>query len=192
MSNPDDPGQGSEPPVDPHGNPYGGAESSSYGTPPTHTPYGGPPAPPTQPYGTQPPYGQDPYAQDPYGQQPAPYGQQPGGFVPTGYGAPPQHPSATTALVLGLVSLIGMFICLFPIVAAPFAWRTGSRVVKEIDAQPGRWSGRDQAQAGRIMGMIGTALLVLGVLALIGLVVLLVAFGGGDVTTYDGTTGGNV
>ena len=95
-------------------------------------------------------------------------------------------------MVLGLVSLIGLFICFFPILAAPFAWRTGSRVVKEIDAQPGRWSGREQAQAGRIMGIIGTVLLVLGVLAIVGLVVLLFAAGGDVSTSYDSTTpGGN-
>jgi hypothetical protein len=202
VSTPDEPGAGSEPPLDPHGNPYGGAESSSYGTPPTHTPYGGPPAPPTQPYGTQPPYGQDvpgqdPYAQqsygqDPYAQQPAPYGQ-PGqyGYGQPGYAGLPPHPSATTAMVLGLVSLIGLFICLFPIVVAPFAWRTGSRVVKEIDAQPGRWSGREQAQAGRIMGIIGTVLLVLVVLAAVGLVVLAFAVGGEVNTSYDSTTPGS-
>ena len=147
--------------------PTDAAETSSYGTPPTHSPYGGPPAPPTQPYAAQPPaYGQDPYAQQsgPYG-QPAQPGQY-GGYVQPGYAAPPPHPQATTALVLGMVSLIGLFVCLFPILAAPFAWRTGGRVVKEIDAQPGRWSGREQAQAGRIMGMIGTILLVLGTLAI--------------------------
>ncbi len=69
-------------------------------------------------------------------------------------------------MVLGIVSLIGLFICVFPILAAPFAWRIGGRVVKEIDAQPGRWSGREQAQAGRIMGIIGTVLLVLGLIAI--------------------------
>lgn len=171
------PGQGSEPPA----NPYGAAETSSYGTPPTHTPYGGPPAhqygePPTQPYAAQPPaYGQDPYAQQsgPYG-QPAQPGQY-GGYVQPGYAAPLPHPSATTALVLGIVSLIGLFICVFPILAAPFAWRTGGRVVKEIDAQPGRWSGREQAQAGRIMGIIGTVLLVLGLIAMIAMVALVFA-----------------
>jgi hypothetical protein len=216
VSNQDEPGQQPEPgqrpedqpgSVPPPGNPYGGAEPSSYGTPPTPTPYGEPPAPPTQPYAQQPPpygsYGQDPYAQDPYAQdpyaQPGQYGQQPAqyggygqpGYGQVGYGAPPAHPSATTALVLGLVSLIGLFICLVPIVAAPFAWRTGSRVVREIDAQPGRWSGREQAQAGRIMGMIGTVILVLGVLAIVGLVVLLFAAG----SSYDGpavTPNGNV
>ncbi|WP_200958028.1 DUF4190 domain-containing protein [Nocardioides sp. Soil805] len=175
------PGQGAEP-----ANPYGDADTSSYGAPPTHTPYGG--EPPTQPYGVQPsPYGQDPYAQPPgtYGQpvQPGQYG----GYAQPGYAAPPPHPQATTALVLGLVSLIGLFICIFPVLAAPFAWRTGGRVVKEIDAQPGRWSGREQAQAGRIMGIIGTVLLVLGILAVVGLVVLAVAVTG-EVSTVDSTT----
>ncbi|WP_200956421.1 DUF4190 domain-containing protein [Nocardioides sp. Soil777] len=175
------PGQGSEPPA----NPYGAAETSSYGTPPTHTPYG---EPPTQPYAAQPPaYGQDPSAQQsgPYG-QPAQPGQY-GGYVQPGYAAPPPHPQATTALVLGLVSLIGLFICLFPVLAAPFAWRTGGRVVKEIDAQPGRWSGREQAQAGRIMGIIGTVLLVLGVLAIAGLLVVAFAVSG-DVSTGNSST----
>jgi hypothetical protein len=183
--------EGREPPADSSGtaSPYGTAETSSYGTPPTHTPYG---EPPTQPYAAQPPaYGQDPYAppSGPYG-PPGQYGQpgQYGGYAPQGY-APPPHPSATTALVLGLVSLIGLFICLFPILAAPFAWRTGSRVVKEIDAQPGRWSGREQAQAGRIMGMIGTALLVLGIIAIIALVALLAAASVDTGTSYDTNTG---
>ncbi len=165
------PGQGSEP-----ANPYGNADTSSYGTPPTHTPYG---EPPTQPYATQPAYGQDPYA-------------QPGAYAPPGqYGgyAAPAHPSSTTALVLGLVSLIGFFVCLLPVLAAPFAWRTGSRVVKEIDAQPGRWSGREQAQAGRIMGMIGTGLLVLGILAILGLVVVLFV-AAGDYTQVDTSSPG--
>jgi hypothetical protein len=172
------PGQGSEPPSS---NPYGSAEPSSYGTPPTHAPYG---EPPTQPYAAQP---HDP---PPYGQA-APYGQpgqpgQPHGYYGQGYAAPPPHPSSTTAMVLGLVSLIGLFICVVPIVMAPFAWVTGGRVVKAIDAEPGRWSGREQAQAGRIMGMIGTAILVLIVLAVVALVALFVVAG---VSTYE-TTGG--
>ncbi|WP_457206992.1 hypothetical protein [Nocardioides sp. P5_C9_2] len=166
------PGQGPEPAT----NPYGSADRSSYGTPPTHTSYGDRHDPPTQPYAAQPP----PYGQDPY----APYG----GYVQPGQTAPP-HPSATTAMVLGLVSLIGLFVCLVPILVAPFAWRTGSRVVREIDAQPGRWSGREQAQAGRIMGIIGTVLLVLGIVAIVGLVTLLFA-ATGDVTTVDTSTPG--
>lgn len=125
---------------------------------------------PQQPYGQQPqqPYGQQPYGQQPYGQQP--YGQAPYGAP--GFGGPvaPKHPSATTAMVLGIGALGGMFICGLPIVLAPFAWITGGRAVKEIDANPGRYSGREQAQAGRIMGIIGTVLLVLAVLAIIAVV----------------------
>jgi hypothetical protein len=177
------PGPGSEPPS----NPYGSAETSSYGTPPTHSPYGAPGEPPTQPYAAQPhdQPGQPPYGQAPYG-QPGQPGQPSGyGAYGQGYATPPPHPSSTTAMVLGLVSLIGLFICVVPIVMAPFAWVTGGRVVKAIDAEPGRWSGREQAQAGRIMGMIGTAILVLIVLAIIGFVVLFAAVG---FSTYETTS----
>ena len=41
--------------------------------------------------------------------------------------------------------------------------RSGASAVREIDAAPGRYGGRDQANAGRIMGIIGTVLLVLGI-----------------------------
>ena len=45
---------------------------------------------------------------------------------------------------------------------SPFAWAIGAKAVREIDATPGRYGGRDQANAGKIMGIIGTVLLVLG------------------------------
>ena len=156
-------------------------------TPPPTQPYG---TPPGQPYGQQPPgqppYGQPGYGQPGYGQQPdgqPAYGQQPYGQPVYGgpqggpYGQPlPAHPSATTAMVLGLVGLAGILFCGgLTLVLSPFAWVMGGRAVKEIDAQPGRYSGRDQAQGGRIMGMVGTGLLVLGVLALIALLVFAVA-----------------
>jgi hypothetical protein len=69
-------------------------------------------------------------------------------------------------LVLGLVALGGLVFCAgFTLPIAPFAWFIGGRAVKEIDANPGRFSGRESAQAGRIMGMVGTGLLVLGIIA---------------------------
>ena len=107
------------------------------------------------------------------------------------YGGPmaPKHPSATTAMVLGIGALGGMFLCGIPIVLAPFAWMVGGRAVREIDANPGRYSGRDQAQAGRIMGMIGTGLLVLGVLAVIAFVALAVSMGDSSDLTYDPNNG---
>ena len=132
--------------------------------PPTHQPYGQPQQG-QSPYG-QPQYGQPQYGQPEYGQQSP--GQQPYGATP-GYGypgqAPANHPSATTALVLGLIGLAGILFCGgITLVLSPFAWRMGARAVREIDANPGMYAGRDQANAGRIMGLIGTVLLALGVL----------------------------
>ncbi len=166
----------------------GGTAPGPGSVPPPQNPYG-----PTQPYGTPPPpqnpYGapQNPYAPppNPYPQPgsfdqyeaPNPYGAQPYGTYPPGYGAGlPDHPSATTALVLGIVGLVGIALCGgITLVLSPFAWVIGGRAVREIDAEPGRYAGRDRANAGRIMGIIGTVLLVLGVVALIGIIALIVA-----------------
>jgi hypothetical protein len=143
--------------------------------PPTHQPYGQPPQYGQSQYG-QPQYGQPPYGQGDYGQQYGqPYGQPPAqppyGAAP-GYGypgqAPVSHPQATTAMVLSLVGLIGFFVCGLPLVLSPFAWRMGARAVHEIDANPGMYGGRDQANAARIIGLIGTVLLALVVLAFVG------------------------
>jgi hypothetical protein len=160
--------------------------------PPTHQPYGTPAAP-QSPYG-QDPYGQNPYDQNPYGQEPGygqpgqPYGQ--GGYAPSGYGAPDgygaapaNHPSATTALVLSLIGLAGIAFCGgVTLVLSPFAWRIGARAVREIDASQGRLGGREQANAGRIMGIIGTVLLALGILLALALVALLVASGTSEIS----------
>ncbi|GAA4739219.1 hypothetical protein GCM10023350_24530 [Nocardioides endophyticus] len=128
-------------------------------------PYGGPQQPPYQPP-----------------QQPPP---------PYGYGQPyqppaPNHPSAMTALVLGIIGLAGILTCGgVTLVLSPFAWAIGSKAVKEIDAAPpGTYSGRDQANAGRITGIIGTVLLVLGIIAVIAVIGLVVAFDGSSSTTY--------
>lgn len=166
------PSAGAEPPPTPYGQPS--------------SPYGQPSEPPTQPYGQQQPWGQAPQDQPGWGQQ-QPYGQVPYGTP--GYAAMvPKHPSATTAMVLGIGALGGMFVCGIPIVLAPFAWMVGGRAVKEIDANPGRWSGRDQAQAGRIMGMIGTGLLVLGIIALTLFITLAVTTRASSDLTFDAET----
>lgn len=156
---------------------------------------------------------QDPYAQDPYGQQPQnPYGQQPQyGMPPAPYGqgapgqphdpkamppaqpyggfpyaVPPKHPSATTAMVLGLVGLCGAFVaCGLTLVLSPFAWAVGSKAVREIDASQGRVSGRDHANIGRITGIIGTVLLVLGVLAIVAFLVFAVAVSNDPTMGYE-------
>ena len=119
----------------------------------------------------QPPYGQPPYDQPQYGQPPytqPPYAQ-PGYVPPPGYALPraPEHPSANTSMILGLVGLIGAFICGVPIFLCPFAWAMGSRVKREIDASGGALGGRDKAMVGYVTGIIGTVLLAVGVVFLV-------------------------
>ena len=182
------------PPDEPPSNPYDPnwpKPEQPYGQPPadqaapSQPPYGQPPTAPYQPYGQEQPYGQ----QQPYGQ--VPYGQAPYGAPSYGGAMAPKHPSATTAMVLGISALGGMMLCVVPLVLAPFAWMIGGRAVKEIDANPGRFSGRDQAQAGRIMGIIGTILLIIGVIALIGLLGLFLATGVDTGMPTSPTPGGN-
>src|SRR3954452_9611750 len=115
----------------------------------THQPYGqdsednpfvspsGPAAQPSGPgYVTPPP---PPPTQVPYG-----YGYQPG-WAPA-YGAPYPgsltHKSATTSLVLGIVSIVSLLLTPFCCVAlpgvlcAPFAWGIGPKPKREMARQP--------------------------------------------------------
>ncbi|MDQ4054503.1 MAG: DUF4190 domain-containing protein, partial [Actinomycetota bacterium] len=80
-----------------------------------------------------------------------PYGQPAYGF----YGQVP-HPEANTALIMGIVALAGTFVCGILCVVGPFAWAKGAKVRREIDADPQRWSGRGEATAGYVMGIITT------------------------------------
>jgi len=130
--------------------------------------------PPTNPYGDQHAYRPPPNPyQTPreYAEPPSPYGST---YQPSyAGGGLPEHPSATTAMVLGIVSLAGLLFTVgITLLLAPAAWVVGARAVREIDASPGRYAGRDRAQAGKVMGIIGTVLLVLGVLTLIAFVTL--------------------
>ena len=77
--------------------------------------------------------------------------------------------------MLSLIGLIGGVFCGLPLVLSPFAWRAGAKAVREIDANPGMYGGRDQANAGRIMGIIGTVLLVIGIIGFIGLIAVSVS-----------------
>lgn len=163
-------------------------------TPWTHQPYGGsaeqpqppqPPAYPTNPYADpqqaqqhpqqgQPQWGQQPYQapQQGYGQ---PYAQgYPQQFQP--FPVVPNHPSANTALILGIVALGGgLVLCGLPLVVGPFAWAVGARATREIDADPQRYGGRSEANTGKILGIISTVLLALGVLAIVAVIAIGVA-----------------
>jgi len=87
------------------------------------------------------------------------------GWAPQGY-APQEHPQATTAMVLGI---LGLATCT---ALSPFAWRIGKRAVSEIDASNGQLGGRGPAQAGYVMGLVGTILLGLVVGALVVILVV--------------------
>ena len=149
---------------------------------------------PTAPYGQQPPYGQP---QPPaYGHQP---GQpQPGHYQPQqppyaqpnhGYGGyappPPQDGQALAAMIVGIVSLV--LACGYGIglLGSPVALFLGRASMKRIDASHGQLSGRGMAQAGFILGIIGTVLLVLTLILVVVLIVAFIQTGGFDSTTYE-------
>jgi Domain of unknown function (DUF4190) len=75
------------------------------------------------------------------------------------------------ALVLGIV---GVVTCQL---VSPFALVIGRNAVKEIDASQGSLGGRGMAQAGFILGIVGTALLGLVVLALLILIPVSISVG---------------
>ena len=97
---------------------------------------------------------------------PPPPPQYPGGPYGSpvgGYGAAPvSHPSGTTVLVLGILSLL-----LCGLILGPIAWIKGNKAIKEIDAAPGRYNNRGTVNAGRICGIIGTVLAIPGVIWLL-------------------------
>lgn len=86
----------------------------------------------------------------------------------SGYGPPPEHPRATLVLVLGI---IGMMFCQF---CAPFAWVMGRRALDEIDASGGSVGGRSNVLVGYVLGIIGSAFLILAALAIITYIVVVV------------------
>lgn len=113
-----------------------------------------------------------PYAQHPY--PPAP-GQAPGYYpAPGQVQYAPDHPKATTSMVLGI---LGLVVCG---VLAPFAWSMGKRTMNEIDASNGMVGGRGAAQAGYIMGIIGTVLLIIGLVIVVLYVIAMLVFVGGS------------
>ncbi len=95
------------------------------------------------------------------------YPLQPGFPDQPAYGILRDHSQATVALVLGALAL-----CTGLLIVSPVAWWLGSQSLAEIDASPRVYNNRGMAQAGQICGLIGTALLALGLLLLLGMVVL--------------------
>ena len=148
------PGEGQTPP-EPNDHQPGSWEQQPHQQPPGE--------PPTQPY-AQGGYGYPPQGQAPYAPQ-----------APVQYA--PDHPKTMTVLILGIVGLV---LCQ---VLSPFAWVMGKRTLDEIDASGGRLGGRSSTQVGYILGIIGSVLLGLGLLAVAVWLVIMVAVVGGGIAT---------
>ena len=120
----------------------------------------------------------DPWKQPPAA-QPNPYQAYPavpsatGYPVPAPYGSPyqplPDHPQAMTSMVLGILGLV-----LFPPLS-PFAWSMASKARREIAQFPGRFSSSGTLTVGYVLGIIGTALLGLAVVAFLLFIIAIVA-----------------
>lgn len=134
------------------------------------------------PHGTQPPQQQ--------AWTPPPGPGQPGWNQAPAYApAPPALGSATLAMVLGILSLV-----LCGLVTGIPAIIIGRNAVKEIDASNGQLGGRSQAQAGFIMGIVGTAVSGLAIVFVIGTFVVGLVFVGsvahfGSQSSCDSTSG---
>ncbi|MDI6784236.1 MAG: DUF4190 domain-containing protein [bacterium] len=68
---------------------------------------------------------------------------------------------AIAALVLGILGIACCGLC------APFAWVIGSAELKQIKAGLSSQAGKGFAQAGMIMGIIGTILLILTIVGML-------------------------
>ncbi len=79
----------------------------------------------------------------------------------------PEPSQATTILVLGI---LGLILCQ---VLAPFAWVMGNRELAAIDSGLRSPENRSTANAGKILGIVGTVFLGLGVIVGILFVVVL-------------------
>src|SRR5262245_16297664 len=74
---------------------------------------------------------------------------------------PPQAKAssqATTSLILGIVGIVCCGL------AAPFAWFMGHKELQLIAAGQSPVAGQGLAQAGKILGIIGCVLMILGLL----------------------------
>jgi uncharacterized membrane protein YjgN (DUF898 family) len=88
-------------------------------------------------------------------------------------GYPGVYPEESQAVVALTLSVIGLVVC--GGLLCPVGWYLANKEIAAIDAGRRDPSKRDTAQAGKIVGIIGTALTVLAVVAFVGFIVLAIA-----------------
>jgi hypothetical protein len=89
-----------------------------------------------------------------------------GAQMPRPYGTFQFAPRSGAVLTLGILSLT---VCA---IMGPIAWALGSEELRRIDTGLTPPDGRGSTQAGRICGIIGTSLMILGALFFVGMFVL--------------------
>ena len=166
----------STPSADPYGRPagsYGSASAdSTYGVPGQGFDTQSPPRyDPVQGYGNSSsyrnPYETNPYETNRYETNPyeaRPYQPSFGGVSPYAVGPTEPtvpHPQAALALVLGILGTVLGLGCIVGGLVGIGGIVLGRRVKNDIDADPGRYSGRSQAVAGMITGIVGVSITVL-------------------------------
>jgi hypothetical protein len=108
-----------------------------------------------------------------YGGYPNQGGYQQPGYGGGGYGGQVEHPQGTMVLVLGVLGIVACQL------VAPFAWVMGNKALEEIDRDPLRYSNRSNVNLGRILGMVGTIILGVGlVLSVLYFIFIIVLIGG--------------
>lgn len=136
----------------------------------THNQNWNQPPNPNQPQAYMPTSGYNVQPSDPYAQQPStPYAQQPYAQHPNPYAMLPEHPDSTAVLILGIASL-------FVPICGPIAWFMGSKIRKEMAAQPGYYAPGAYA-VGWIIGIVMTILTALAILFMVLAVILAITAG---------------
>ena len=136
------------------------------------------------PYGGQPPYGQQqPPPYNPYQQQQYPPSGYPPGYPPY-QTAPPNDGLGLAAMIIGIVSLVGSCLYGVGLLGAPAALIMGRISMKRIDRSNGQLGGRGMAQAGFILGIIGSIFLALAIIALVVIIAVAIAGGFDSQSTY--------
>ena len=77
-----------------------------------------------------------------------------------------EHPLSVTSLVLGVLGLSGLGLL------APLAWVLARRGLREVTAAPGRYRPGALLRAARLLGIVGTTLLGLFLVAVVVALVL--------------------
>jgi hypothetical protein len=163
------------------GNSYGNQSASSMYAGPAHGFNPGPTPPyadPGQSYGQPAGSSNTPYEANPY--QPAFGGVSPYGVMPAEYPkARQQHPQATLAMILGILGTVLGVSCVVGGLLGIGGIVVGRRVRNEIDAEPGRYTGRSQAVAGIVTGIIGVSIFALVTVLIVLAVVIGITSSGG-------------